>query len=192
VLLLKAPELPAGADPRQNLLVMRTLLRVPEGVVVHGRTGQGHMSVKRMHAAVSLETGRGDVEVHKCTGDVEVRTEHCNHVIVDQHRGGLSVHAGQGSMQVFVAELGPRGVELVTRTGNIQSHLPHDAAFQMDVSTRHGKLLNGFAVPVVEQVHDGKTGFTMRGAVRGGGPPVRMTTELGNISVRAKVFERRP
>lgn len=187
MLRLVAPDLPEHADPAQQLLVLDTVLRVPPGLRILGRTRVGHLAAKEVEGDLDLRTGKGDLWLRRCVGKVRVETGRGN-VTIDHHRGSLDVHTTMGSMQVFVAEVGPAGIRLVTDSGSIQAHLPADAAFVLDARTAKGEAINGFGVPVRERRAGGLTGQVMQGPVRGGGPTVYLRSRMGNISVRPKVY----
>lgn len=185
VLALRGPKLPEALDRLSHRLITKAVVMVPPDIEVEAITGYGPVAAVGREAAVRLTTLAGDVRVERCRGDAVVRTGE-GVVMVQHHRGGLDVESRDcQTMQIFVDEIGPSGVRLVTVAGGIQAHLPGDAAFALDARTLDGKMLNSFGVPV-EPIAGTDDGFTMRGDVAGGGPLVTILAQRGSVSVRAR------
>jgi len=85
-------------------------------------------------------------------------------------------------MQVFVDRIAEGGVRLVAKKGGVQAHVPAEAGFALDATTKNGRAKNGFHIPVEPLVDT--EGASMRGEVAGGGPLVYLAVDQGNISVR--------
>ena len=202
VLVLEGPRMPAelaAADPRFRLIT-RCLVQVPPEVAIDGRSGMGPMSAEDWRADVRLETANGQLRIGDCVGEAVLRSGRGT-VIVDRHSGSLDIELagfhgerveGQDpegeSMQVFVGQLGPKGIRIVAPHANVQCHVPKDAAFVLDVVSGCGRGRNGFGIPV-EPVPGKQRGVRMQGVVGGGDTPVRIAVEVGNVSVSARKSE---
>jgi hypothetical protein len=198
VFALQGPRLPPGTRYPEQRIVLRCLVEVPADIAVSCVTGSGHVAAIGRRADVRLESGHGDVRLDDCRGDATLRSGR-GAVVVDKHRGSLDIELAvvggerlperaqrKGeTMQLFVEELGLRGVRVVAPDANVQCHLPAGAGFALDVTTRAGRGRNAFGVPV-QPLEGTNFGVQMRGVVGGGGPPVHIAVGYGNVSVGAR------
>lgn len=181
VMLLRGPRAPEGADPGQVTLALRMVVTVPAEIALDVQARSGNLAAIEMQAPVSLQTGRGMLNLSEQHGPGTLRNKEGD-IIVDGHRGGLDVETASGKLFAWVHELGPTGVSLVTKFGPIQARLPDDASFRLDAEAEMGKVANEYGVPVVQS---DDFVLTMSGAVGDGdGPPVFLRAKEGRISLR--------
>ncbi len=202
VFLLQGPRLPdfvtAGRAttpaPERFRLITRCLVRVPADIAVEASTRMGHVAALGRRATVRLETGNGMMRLDDCAGDAVLRSGRGS-VVIDRHRGSLDIELAtfrrekveerEGDlMQIFVDEIGPKGILISAPHAHVQCHVPAAASFVMDVTSGCGRAKNGFRIPV-EPVPGREFGKRMVGTVGEGGPPVRIAVEFGNVSIAA-------
>lgn len=113
-------------------------------------------------------TGSGDVEVHAGSGSIDVRGVNgglrartgSGHVAVDGDvKGGWQLHSGSGGIRLALGSAGGFELNAHTGSGSIHSDLP-------------------ITVQGTFNKHE------LRGAVRGGGPEVEISTGSGDIELR--------
>lgn len=177
----RMPGVPDDLAPRAHAVILRASLRLPATIAVDIETGRGHLAVVGRRAAVRLWTASGDVQVRDVVGDAKTFTG-LGHCAIIDHRGGLDVESGSGTILAYVDEIGAAGVRLSTLDPSITLHLP-DAGFELDAQVerceRDHDLINSFGVPVVAA----GSGLRAVGTVRGGGPRVELRVQRGHISI---------
>jgi len=113
-------------------------------------------------------TGSGDVEVHSGSGGVRVRGVN----------GGLRARTGSGEITADGNVKGPW--QLHTASGSIRLTLSSSSGFNLDVHTGSGSIHSD--LPITVQGTLGRR--ELKGAVRGGGPTVEVSTGSGDIEIR--------
>ena len=201
VLVLRGPRLPPGTKHPDQLIVLRCVVEVPAEVAVVGLSQSGHLGALGRRGDVRLESGHGSLRLDDCQGDAVLRTAR-GAIMIDKHRGSLDVELAvvggkriaerdqrKGeTLQVYVDEIGAKGLRIVAPHASVQCHVPADASFVLDVRTHAGRGKNGFGIPIVP-LEGSKFGTEMRGTVGAGGPPLHIAVDFGNVSVRARKHE---
>jgi DUF4097 and DUF4098 domain-containing protein YvlB len=88
----------------------------------------------------------------------------------------LETSSGDVTFSGSLSDTGEHRVETVS--GDVRLVLPADSAFDLDVETVSGSIQTDFAVTM--------TGFDadhIAGEVNGGGPPLRINTSSGNVTL---------
>jgi DUF4097 and DUF4098 domain-containing protein YvlB len=113
-------------------------------------------------------TGSGDVEVHTGSGGLDIRGVN----------GGLRARTGSGHINVAGNVKGPW--QLHAGSGEIKLALGSSGGFDLSVHTGSGSIHS--ELPITVQGTLGR--HALKGAVRGGGPEVEVTTGSGDVEIR--------
>lgn len=111
---------------------------------------------------MQADTGSGSIEAHAVTGPSTLHTGSSSLRLEQTAAGAVGTHTGSGSVEVHLAAAG--GFELHARTGS----------GQISVSQ-----------PITASA--GRNKHEIRGQVRGGGPPVNVSTGSGRIRIEQAV-----
>jgi DUF4097 and DUF4098 domain-containing protein YvlB len=149
-------------------------------------TSDGAVDVSDVGGALRLTASDGSIKIHNVTGTLESRTSDGS-VTIDGKFSGIQVHAGDGRMDVTLAE----GTQLTTASriegsdGRVTVHLPKSLAVDLDVHTSDGGIdcqlpltMDGY-----NTAHSG--GHNLRGRLNGGGPPLTIHASDGNVTIAA-------
>jgi DUF4097 and DUF4098 domain-containing protein YvlB len=113
-------------------------------------------------------TGSGDVEVHTGSGGIDLRGVN----------GGLRGRTGSGHISADGNIKGPW--DLHTGSGGVRLALGSSGGFNLNVHTGSGSIHSD--LPITVQGTLGKR--ELKGAVRGGGPEVEISTGSGDVEIR--------
>lgn len=128
---------------------------------VIAKTSGGAIRVEEIDGAVEARTSGGSIRLHEVTGPVTARTS----------GGPVSVR--------FAGE--PEG-EVRTSGGGIEAEFSEDAALDLDARTSGGRVRIEDDIEFRGSVESSR----VKGAIRGGGAPLRLETSGGSIRVRIK------
>ena len=148
------------------------------GGIVRATAGSGDIMVAGSVGGVEARTGSGDVVVNGAgegrtgigTGSGDVR--------VTGVRGPLSLHTASGNIEVEGTPTAPWN--LAASSGDINVVLSGSPAFDLVASSSSGRVESDAPVTVSGRL----SRRALRGQVRGGGPPVAISTASGNIEIR--------
>jgi DUF4097 and DUF4098 domain-containing protein YvlB len=144
------------------------------GGPVTASTGSGNVTVLRTGGEIAVTTGSGGVEIDSTGGSVRASTG-SGTIHVTGVSGSLSASTGSGNIRGTGT---PRGAwELSTGSGNIDLDLPDNGAFTLDAHTGSGSIDTTQPITLSGRIDRA----TLRGAVRGGGPLVKIRTGSGSI-----------
>ncbi len=148
------------------------------GPQAHVDTGSGSIHAESTAAPFSAGTGSGDIEADLTgSGDVDVHTG-SGGVRVRGVNGGLRARTGSGEIGADGNVKGPW--QLHSGSGSIRLALSSGGGFNLNVHTSSGSIHSD--LPIMVQ---GTLGHhELKGAVRGGGPEVEVSTGSGDIEVR--------
>jgi Toastrack DUF4097 len=189
-------------------------ITVPPDTTVTAGSGSGSIHVEGVRAPVKLHTGSGDIRVsdlgpqaHVDTGSGSIRAESAaapfyagtgsGEIQADlTGSGDVDVHTGSGSIRVrgvsggLKARTGSGDInadgnvknpwQLHTGSGSLRLALSSSTGFNLNVHTSSGSIHSD--LPITVQGTIGK--HELRGAVRGGGPEVEVSTGSGDIDIR--------
>jgi DUF4097 and DUF4098 domain-containing protein YvlB len=113
-------------------------------------------------------TGSGDVEVHTGSGGVEVRGVN----------GGLRARTGSGHINADGNVKGPW--QLHAGSGSVRMAVSSSNGFNLDVHTGSGSIRSDLPITVQGTFNR----HELKGAVRGGGPDVEVSTGSGDVDIR--------
>lgn len=126
----------------------------------YGHTGSGDIEATVSgSAAVELQTGSGSLHVSGVKGGLHARTGSGDVNVEGDPKGNWNLHTGSGTVRMALGSSGGFNLSAHTGSGSIHSDLP---------ITMQGTLNR----------HE------LKGAVRGGGPEVEVSTGSGDIDIR--------
>lgn len=139
------------------------------------RTGRGEVVLSRMDADVDAVSSQGRIEV----------TGLLRNLRVDGAEGGVLVRARPGS--TIPAPGGGSdgtwgGWRVASGRGDLVLSMPYDMGFRLEARAADGVIDSAF--PIVVGAGLSQDGDTLRGDVGGGGAPVELFCERGNIALR--------
>ena len=189
-------------------------ITVPADTTVQAGSGSGDVSVQGVRSAVKLHTGSGDIRVQDLgpqshvetgsgsihadsvaapfyagTGSGEIEADLTGSGDVDVHtgsggirirgiKGGLRARTGSGGISADGDVKGPW--QLHSGSGSIRLALSSSGGFNLDVHTSSGSIHSD--LPITVQGTLGR--HELKGAVRGGGPDVEVSTGSGDVEIR--------
>jgi DUF4097 and DUF4098 domain-containing protein YvlB len=118
--------------------------------------------VHDVHAALSISTHNGGIEVSGLAGALEL----------DTHNGNARVQ--------FASLTGESSVE--THNGDVELVMPAASRFNLQTSAHNGRVHSDFSVTTR---NIGRRRDNVDGTVNGGGPALRLSTHNGNFRLRA-------
>jgi DUF4097 and DUF4098 domain-containing protein YvlB len=189
-------------------------ITVPADTTVQASSGSGEIQVQGVRSPVKLHTGSGDIRVldlgpqsHMDTGSGNIRAESVagpfsagtgsGDIQADlTGSGDVDVHTGSGSIRVrgvkggLRARTGSGGInadgdvkgawQLHSGSGNIRMALASGGGFNLNVHTSSGSIHSDLPITI-----QGTIGHReLKGAVRGGGPEVEVSTGSGDVDIR--------
>lgn len=141
---------------------VRYELTVPRTMNVEVSNTNGSILVANVAGRLDLDTTNGKIEVERCAGSLEASTTN-------------------GSIRAELLRLAKGApVELETTNGRIEVALPRDFGVDVDARTTNGSIKSDLPVSTTKI---GRS--SLRGAVNGGGSPLRLRTTNGGIEIRA-------
>lgn len=145
---------------------------------VKAHTGSGNIRGDSIGAPFTAQTGSGDIEADLTgSGDVDVHTG-SGTIRVRGIKGGLRAQTGSGNIESDGNVTAPW--TLHSGSGNITLAVSGGGGFNLDLHTGSGSIHTD--LPIAVQGTLGKN--QLRGAVRGGGPDVQVSTSSGDVDVR--------
>lgn len=171
---------------------------VPQQVVLSVRNGDGAVDCEPLEGRFTFVTGDGAVRAHGLKGDCEVSTGD-GRVTLEGMDGRLRARTGDGHMSASgrfdaldlstgdgrveaTALAGSKlaaGWSLETGDGAVMLRVPHDIAALLDARTRDGNI--NVQLPITTQGR--LNGHSLVGELNGGGPPLRVRTADGSITL---------
>jgi len=164
---------------------------------VNGNTSGGSITLAGGKGKAVVHTSGGSIRITEVAGDVDASTSGGS-ITIDRATGRVSAHSSGGGITVreatgaIDASTSGGGVtasllaqpkeecRLSTSGGSIHVNLGKDIHVNLDASTSGGSVSTDFAVPPTNEHHQ----HELRAPLNGGGPPLRLHTSGGGISVR--------
>lgn len=178
---LVGPRVPAALAQRDPgaAIVMRTVLRVPQGLELELISERGHLGIQDWEGPVSLHTGSGSIILTNISGDVESFTGSGDYVVRD-HSGGASLASDHGSFMIYLDRVDPEaGVSIRAKHGNVICNVAPGQDFELEMETEMGVVETQF-VPIEVDGLGGRAA----GTVGTGGGLLELRSERGNLSAR--------
>jgi hypothetical protein len=125
---------------------------------------------------LTYETDSGDLAVEGIQGPVEFTSGSG-----DIHLASVreSIHAHTGSGDVILEGVGKSSVEVETTSGDVKLNLAPESGYDLSAHTVSGD----FSIAPEFTLEPGDTKNDVRGRVRGGGSPVKISTVSGDIRI---------
>ena len=153
------------------------VVEVSEDVSVDAEVGSGDVTIGRVKGALAIDTGSGDVEAGSVGAAAEVETG-SGDVRLGPVAGGADVGTGSGDVDLRVSASAPVAVE--TGSGDVAIAVPVGAGFEVSVQTGSGD------VDIARDLgFRGSTRGGAEGRIGSGGPPLRVGTGSGDVSIRS-------
>jgi len=144
----------------------------------HATTGSGSIHATRVEGAITAKTGSGGIEITQAgRGDVSVSSS-SGTVRVRGIRGGLDASTSSGGLDIE-GEMAANW-RLSASSGHVTVDLPQSQKFELDANSNSGNIDVDFPIGGPTRVDR----HSIRGAVAGGGPLLRVRTSSGGISIR--------
>ena len=142
------------------------------------QTGSGSIRVANVAAPFYAHTGSGDIEAELTgSGDVDVQTG-SGGIHLRGVKGGLRARSGSGDLTADGSVGG--SWSLHTGSGSIRLAMGSGSGFNLDVHTSSGSIHSD--LPITVQGSLGR--HELKGAVRGGGPEVEVSSGSGDVDIR--------
>ena len=172
-------------------------ITVPRQFEVHSETSGGDMNVASIQGQVHIKTMGGRLDCQDIDGDVDgntmggdVHAAECKGQLrLDTMGGGITVESFTGPAVQATTQGGSVSAdfdtaptadcELHTSGGNVTARLPATAAMTVDAHTEGGSITTDFPIKEESQFANA----SLKGALNGGGPMLRMETMGGNIEL---------
>lgn len=174
-------------------------LRDVEGdsLTVHTSSGKIQMDEGTLSGALDLETTSGNVTVlgiraadcrlvsssgslalEGCTGRLDMRTVSGDIEVENGKEVELAIETSSGQVRFSGSLYTPGEHQVQSVSGDVRLVLPADAAFDLNIETTSGSIQTEFPVTMTqfEKRH-------VAGAVNGGGPPLRISTSSGDVTL---------
>ena len=161
-------------------------------------TGDGRVKVARLSGTLDLRTGDGGVTADALKGDVKLRTgdgtvdasnldgkfdvsSGDGAIRLTGRFDALDLKSGDGRIVVRAATGSQMGSSWNIRTGDgpVELELPRDFKANVDATTNDGHIKLGVPMTVEGELSETK----VRGSLNGGGPPLRIHSGDGSITI---------
>jgi DUF4097 and DUF4098 domain-containing protein YvlB len=137
-----------------------------------------HLDLQRAPGEVRID--RGMLSAQNVVGPVKLDTD-ATDVTLQDFTEGLELSVDRGDVNVQPTRMPLSSMNIHTRSGDIDLHLPTNASFTIAANTRRGDIENDFGEALVEQASG--QGARLQGQI-GAGPDITLTTDQGTITVR--------
>ncbi|MBV9760733.1 MAG: DUF4097 family beta strand repeat protein [Acidobacteriaceae bacterium] len=144
------------------------------------------MEVQQAPGEIRLE--RGSLEAENVLGPLKLVAQ-ATDVSLDGFTNPLDISVDKGDIDLKPGRLPLTGMNVHTRSGNIELSIPASAGFAIVAITSHGEIDNEFGDGLRERA-EGR-GARLEGAV-GSGPELKLATDRGSITVRKVSGETAP
>jgi len=176
-------------------------LHVPRDTSVTLSSTNGKISLEGLDRSIRARSSNGSVSICEVNGDIDVTTANakvacrCTHghlrarssngkIEVGGHQGSVDASTSNGVIKASIDALGDIGVSLTTSNGRIALELPDHTDADVDIRVENGLIRND--LDLEDQTGDTQAGSSgrVRGRVGKGGPPIRLRTSNGTVSLR--------
>jgi hypothetical protein len=149
-------------------------------------TSDGSVDVEDVAGAVRLTVSDGSVKIHNVTGTLESRSAD-GQATVEGKFTALQVHTSDGNLDLTVADgsLLNTASRIESSDGRVTVRLPRTLAVDLDVHTSDGQI--DCALPLTMEGYNSAhgSGHNLRGHLNGGGVPLTVHTNDGNVAIQA-------
>lgn len=185
----------------------KLIVSVPKNADIVARSGDGSITVERLHGRLELRTGDGSIRTSETSGELILDTGDGSIVVegatgrlsVDTGDGGVNVtgrltsvklHTGDGSI-VYRAEPGSEMADdwdITTGDGGVTMYLPSGFGAEVDAQTGDGGIRNDLDIvrsDEGERRDREENRRSLRGKLGSGGKQIRVRTGDGTIRLRS-------
>jgi DUF4097 and DUF4098 domain-containing protein YvlB len=144
---------------------------------VHFHSSRTDVEVGSLPGDLSIDSG--DLQLNNAVGPARLSTS-AKDVECTGIQGDLRVEAGDGDITIgAVAPLG--ALQIHNRNGEIHLTVPRGASFSLQALAKNGDIDTDLKLPVTSVGE----GHSIQGQVGSGGPQVALTTDHGDLEIRA-------
>jgi putative adhesin len=142
----------------------------------------GEIAISDVSGDVFAKAVNGEIEISRVSGDLSAETVNGS-VELEGVSGSVKGTAVNGSIEVSLAgeRLAEEGVALKTVNGSVDLRMPRGVAAQLELETVTGGMDVDFPITISGKLDSRRISTTLGG----GGPPVRVETTGGAISIDA-------
>jgi hypothetical protein len=134
-------------------------MEVPIETRFQGKSGSGDLTIEGIRGPITLKAESGDIRLDSIERGVEAQTE---------------------SGEVRLSGAGPAAVKIKAESGDVSIQLGTQGGSDLNFQTASGDILIAPQLEVKGEVSEKQ----VRGKVRGGGPPIEVSTQSGDIRLR--------
>lgn len=136
-------------------------ISLPKGIsAIDVNTGAGNINVLDLSTEISINTGAGNIVIQKVTA-----------------LGSNKISTGAGNINFIGSIDDIKSLKVSTGAGNINFNAPKDSRMSLEAHTGIGILSGSF----INKNDNNK--FSFEGDINGGGPKVKLSSGVGNVSV---------
>jgi DUF4097 and DUF4098 domain-containing protein YvlB len=137
-------------------------LMVPRTMNLEIENTNGGIVVSEVRGSHRIDTTNGRIELERCAGDLEAETTN-------------------GAIRAELTDVTPgKSMRLETTNGRISLSAPPTLAANVDAATTNGSINTELPITTTHAKRR-----SLRGAINGGGPELRLRTTNGSIEIRA-------
>ena len=172
-------------------------VEAPRGIEIDVNAVNGRIDIEGIRAPVTARSSNGSANIADVIGDVEIATSNAKvscsctcgrlvarssngKIVLENHRGSVDASTSNGLIRACLDEIGANGVLLATSNGRIALELPEKADADVDLRVDNGVIRNDRSLCTAVRESNGR----IRGRLGGGGPPIKLRTSNGSISLR--------
>ncbi|MBI3663326.1 MAG: DUF4097 family beta strand repeat protein [Acidobacteria bacterium] len=144
-------------------------------------TGDGHITVTSLRGTMRLRSGDGHIEGENLDGTLEAQTGD-GRITVSGRFDGLELRTSDGRIEAAAKPGSKIETEwfLSTSDGSVQLRIPDNFGADLDAHTGDGRITVDFPITVATGA---MSRSSVRGKLNGGGPPLRVRTGDGSITI---------
>jgi DUF4097 and DUF4098 domain-containing protein YvlB len=142
------------------------------------RTSGGSIDAARIRGAIDAETSGGSVRVEGVSGDLKAHSSGGPIRVVDA-AGRVDADTSGGGIEVAFAKGNGNGGRIESSGGGITVSL--DPSVRLDIDAHADRVESDLPLTT----HGGISRESLRGALNGGGAPLRLETSGGSIRIRS-------
>jgi DUF4097 and DUF4098 domain-containing protein YvlB len=143
------------------------------------RSDFGGLDVQDVQAsAYDLQSNSGEIALRGASGAIKAHSDFGSLLIKDVENASLDLETNGGNIE-FSGSLGDGPHTLKAKFGNIRLLLPADSALSVDLQDEFGQIKSDFQLTLSGEINPKH----WIGAINGGGPTLKASTNSGNISL---------
>lgn len=180
---------------KNGSVTIKLTIYVPNGLDLKLRTSNGSINFdKGLMGTAQLKTSNGSINISDYNGELDAETSNGSITILEQQGsvkaktsngsvkletskpvGDVSLTTSNGRVEMALAEMVGQRYEVRTSNGTVNVTLPKESSFNLDASSKSGRVNCDFTNSRDKSVKE---------TVNGGGPDLVLETSNGTISIR--------